>query len=191
MACPWYDPSGAMPTSSWAGLDAKSQHFPRQAVGMPPQRLAFTLIELLVVVAIFGVLIGLLLPAVQKVREAANRMKCTNNLKQLGLAFHNFENAQGGLPPRRLTVAPFQGWAPFLLDYLEQSSLARQYDLTRNFYDPVNQPAIGLPLAMFICPTAPPNRMITIIDQANKPTGGHRRGRRLLRSQQRGRLLVA
>lgn len=135
------------------------------------KRRAFTLVELIVVIAIIGLLMALLLPAIQRVREASNRLHCANNLMQLGIAFHLYVNDYGALPPRRQTTTPFQGWGPLLLPYLEQTGISRDYNLNKNFYDPVNQPYIKLPLLIFTCPSAEFSRMINIIDQSNNPTG--------------------
>jgi prepilin-type N-terminal cleavage/methylation domain-containing protein/prepilin-type processing-associated H-X9-DG protein len=91
------------------------------------KRRGFTLIELLVVIAIIGVLIGLLLPAVQKVREAANRLRCQNNLKQIGLAVHGFHENRGGLPPAVTGNIGLTFWA-IILPYIEQDAIARKLD---------------------------------------------------------------
>jgi prepilin-type processing-associated H-X9-DG protein len=124
-----------------------------------------TLIELLVVLAIIAVLIGLLLPAVQKVREAANRIQCQNHLKQLGLALLNFHDtrgkfppagAQGPLPEAGVTKANvYHGWAPFILPYIEEQPLYNQYHWDLSSTDPRNQPVVAHPLRIFQCPSAP------------------------------------
>ncbi len=137
---------------------------------LTPRR-AFTLIELLVVIAIIGVLIGLLLPAVQKVREAANRTKCMNNMKQLGLAHHNYHDVNGGFAPLLILIPDsanaamlnVHSWAPFILPYIEQNALHQQYRFDKPFNDAATNFAFpGGParqiINTFLCPTTPEDR---------------------------------
>ncbi len=110
----------------------------------------FTLIELLVVIAIIGVLVALLLPAVQQAREAARRSSCKNNLKQLGLAFHNFHDTHGALPPLNLSDQ-FATWAALILPGIEQGTSARQWDYKLRYF---HQPeTAGADFAVFHCPS--------------------------------------
>jgi prepilin-type N-terminal cleavage/methylation domain-containing protein len=104
----------------------------------------FTLIELLVVIAIIGVLIALLLPAVQKVREAASRTKCANNLKQIGLAFHNFHDTFEMLPASRIHFnyaekLSWASWAVQIMPFIEQDNLYKHWDLTLSYYQQAPQ----------------------------------------------------
>jgi type II secretory pathway pseudopilin PulG len=122
-----------------------------------------SLIELLVVIAIIGVFIALLMPAIQKVREAANRAGCGNNLRQIGLALHHYQEVQGYFPPAYWMVAPDGGarfdytspgwgWAAWLLPYLEQEPLARAIDPAVPIEDPKYQPVRTAVLRIFVCP---------------------------------------
>jgi prepilin-type N-terminal cleavage/methylation domain-containing protein/prepilin-type processing-associated H-X9-DG protein len=119
-------------------------------------RRAFTLIELLVVIAIIAVLIGHLLPAVQKVREAANRAKCANHLKQIALALLQHEQARGAFPEgyRFNNNPPSRSYLPPILPFLEQGNI--RYDLSKNWDDPVNQRWGEVQIALLYCPSTVP-----------------------------------
>jgi prepilin-type N-terminal cleavage/methylation domain-containing protein/prepilin-type processing-associated H-X9-DG protein len=143
---------------------------PRSVCSRPSRTSAFTLIELLVVIAIIALLVALLLPAVQQAREAARRTQCKNNLKQIGLALHNYEGVYQVFPRARSVTAPDPtapsgsgSYGPsaltVILPYLEQNNLYQTIDLTRSALASANMPpansAYSTPIPVFLCPSTP------------------------------------
>jgi prepilin-type N-terminal cleavage/methylation domain-containing protein len=159
-------------------------------------RRAFTLIELLVVIAIIAILIGLLLPAVQRVREAAYRAKCQNNLKQIGIALHSYHTNHNVFPSGIVSQLADPNWTyqigntnsypdelgpgwsffAFLLPYIEQDNLYRQIDLTKPIADPANAAARRTTVPTYVCPSDTGPRLIQVTtcgsppNQSNTPT---------------------
>jgi len=124
-------------------------------------RFGFTLVEMLVVIAIIGVLVGLLLPAVQAAREAMRRASCQNNLHQVALAMHNYHAAFNTFPPGGLEVRPEVAggkqfaWSAFILPQMEQAALAERIDFNRPFDDPLNADAAREVVSAYVCPSTP------------------------------------
>src|SRR5262245_778218 len=137
------------------------------------RRRGFTLIELLVVIAIIAVLVGLLLPAVQASREAASRLRCANNLKQIGVAVHNFHDTYSQLPPAGIGGDGEATWAVFILSFLEQANLYNQCNLSLEYnYYRSPTTAVGTQLSVYYCPSRRSPPQLSITGFSRPPWGG-------------------
>lgn len=141
-------------------------------------RRGFTLVELLVVIAIIGILIGMLLPAVQQVREAARRTECANKMRQLSLAVMNFESAQSRFPAGWTSadnsedgLLPGWAWSAEILPFIEQATLSDQIDFRSAILDPVNVPLTTEVIDAYLCPSDPDAEILNFVTEIVEPVG--------------------
>ncbi len=140
-------------------------------------KVGFTLVELLVVIAIIGLLTGMLLPAIQQVRESARRVQCSNSMRQIGLALHNFESAMGVFPASGWTrpgpgnlQGTYLSWRPLILPYLEQSQITELYDVSLNWWEGSNREIAYFEISIFLCPSTPQTEpVVSAIAQPPRP----------------------
>ncbi len=130
---------------------------------------AFTLVELLVVIAVIGILVGMLLPAVQMVREAARRTSCVNNLKQIGLAIQGFHDRRMRLPPAR-GADEFLTWPVYIMPEMESSGLYDQFDFTKRYAEQ-NPATLQIPMTSMFCPTRRNSFKISRYEAGQAPVG--------------------
>ena len=154
----------------------------RYAESRNPRATGFTLVELLVVITIIGILIALLLPAVQAAREAARRMQCANSFRQVGLALHNYHSAKGSFPPgqfdprSKLGAPEFFGWSVYVLPYLEQQAVYDMFNFNspNNFFYVYNPPtaknreASGTFITAYMCPSDPQQRQWNMVSDGGQ-----------------------
>jgi prepilin-type N-terminal cleavage/methylation domain-containing protein len=133
-------------------------------------RSGFTLIELLVVIAIIALLIGMLLPAVQRVREAAYRAKCQNNLKQIGLAVLNYSSGREFLPPSRFSAQESPSWAWLILPQLEQDNLYRKWNFSRVGISQVDFSVLNGRVPVYFCPSRRDSSTAPVVTFAQDPS---------------------
>lgn len=165
--CRFFAISAALMIASVTGSPPNLARFP--SARSAPTRSGFTLVELLVVIAIIGVLVGLLLPAVQAARGAARRMSCSNNMKQIGLALHNY-HATSRTFPVGSRLSNFIGPLSAFLPHLEEANTYDQFDFSKSYSDPYNQKVAAQTIATYLCPSMPLPRPVP--DTKMGETGG-------------------
>jgi prepilin-type N-terminal cleavage/methylation domain-containing protein len=158
----------------WLPLGVRLRNSAKRTSNQATSRDGFTLVELLVVLAIIGILVGLIVPAVQSAREAARRMECQNNLRQIGIALHHFESAHKRFPPSGwTTIGPghrsgkYVGWRALTLPFVEQANTEKLYDFDLHWWEGTNATVASIQVKLFQCPSVP--QRVDVVSAIAKP----------------------